>query len=97
MALKYYRKGAPFYLNIFGIARIVIDPEEINQLTPELISECDHENLLLSVRILNANYYKNPPRTSQNIFQRWKQNIATMIIGNNNFYQFNIADEKNYA
>ena len=97
VALKYYRKGAPFYLNIFGIARIVIDPEEINQLTPELRSECDHENLLLSVRILNANYYKNQSRISQNIFQRWKQFVSTMIIGNNNFYQFNMADEKNYA
>src|ERR1700740_3216635 len=29
VALNYYKKGAPFFLNVFGIARIVIDPEEL--------------------------------------------------------------------
>jgi hypothetical protein len=97
VALHYYRKGAPFYLNISGIARLVIDPEEINQLAPELRSECNHENLLLSVRILRANYYETRPGISQNFFQRWKQYISTIFIGDNNYYQFDMADKKNYA
>jgi hypothetical protein len=97
VALNYYRKGTSFYLNISGVARLVIEPEEINQLAPELRSECNQGNLLLAVRILRATYYENQPRTSQNIFQRWKQFISTIFSGYNNYYQFDMADKKNYA
>ena len=97
VVLKYYRKGAPFYLNIFGIARLVIDPEEINQFPSKLRSESNQDNLILSVRILKANYYEIQQRTSQNIFQRWKQYISTLFIGNSNYYQFDMADKNNYA
>lgn len=97
VGLNYYRKGTPFFLNIFGIARLVIDPEEINQLPPSLGKECNNESLLLCIRILQANYYENQPRTKQSTFQRWKQSILSLFMEDNNYYHFDIAGEKNYA
>jgi general stress protein 26 len=97
VALNYYRKGAPFYVNIFGISRLVIDPEEINQIPSKIRSECNKDTLLMSVRILKATYYENQQRKSQNILQRWKQYVSTLLIGDSNYYQFDMAEEKNYA
>ncbi len=37
VALNYYRKGEPFFLNVFGIARIVNDPEELACVEAETI------------------------------------------------------------
>jgi general stress protein 26 len=97
VGLNYYRKGTPFFLNIFGVARLVIDPEEINQLSHSLKKECNNEDLMLCIRILQANYYENPPRSKQSIFQRWKQTILSMFTGYNNYYHFDISDTQNYA
>lgn len=47
VGLNYYRKGIPFFLNIFGVARLIIDPEETNQLSPSLRKECNNEDLLV--------------------------------------------------
>lgn len=97
VALNYYKKGTPFYLNIFGMARLIIDPEEINQLSPDLMKEYTDGNLLLCVRILEASYYENQPKKLQNTLQRWKQSISTLLSGDTNYYYFNVEDEKNYA
>jgi hypothetical protein len=95
--LNYYRKGTPFFLNISGMARLVIDPEETNQLSPLLRNECTDENLLLCIRILQANYFENQPRIKQTTFKRWKQSIASLFTVDNNYHHFNITDNKNYA
>ncbi len=97
VGLNYYKKGIPFFLNISGMARLVIDPEEINQLPPALAKECNSENLLLCIRILRANYYETQPRTKQNTFQRWMQSILSVFTGDNDYYHFDIAGDKNYA
>ncbi len=97
VGLNYYRKSTPFFLNIYGMARLVIDPEEINQLPPSLSMECNNENLLLCIRILQANYYENQPRTKQSTFQKCKQSILSLFMEDNNYYHFDIAGEKNYA
>jgi general stress protein 26 len=97
VGLNYYRKGTPFFLNIFGIARLVIDPEEINQLSPSLSKECNNEYLLVCIRILQANYYENPPRSKQTTLQRLKQSLLSLFTGYNNYYHFDITDKQNYA
>ena len=97
VGLNYYKKGLPFFLNVLGVARLVIDPEEINQLSPTLQEEARGENLLIAVRILQANYYDNGPRQSQNPLKKWKQSIVSLFTGENNYYHFNMGDNKNYA
>lgn len=97
VGLNYYRKGTPFFLNVFGVARLIIDPEEINQLPPLLGKEYENENLLLSVRILQANYYEHQTREKQNSFQRLKQSVFALFTGENDYYHFDIGSEKNCA
>ncbi|MES2429396.1 MAG: hypothetical protein V4556_00585 [Bacteroidota bacterium] len=93
--LNYYKKGTSFFLNISGMARIIIDPEEINQLPAHLQNECGTGQLLLCVRILEANYHENQPK-ALSIVQRWMQNVSTVFTGSQNDYHFDIA-KKNYA
>jgi len=95
--LNYYKKGTPFFLTIAGTARLVIDPEEINQLSASLKAACAEDTILISVRILQANYYENAPQTKQHPFKKWKQSILSLFTGEHNYYHFNMRDEKNYA
>jgi hypothetical protein len=95
--LNYYRKGMPFFLNVFGVARLVIDPEEINHLSPAVRQAYKEDTLLLSVRILQADYYENHPATKQNPLKKWKQSIVSLFTGDSYYYHFNMAEEKNYA
>lgn len=95
--LNYFRKGAPFFLNIYGIARLVIDPEEINNLTPAVKKQCNEETVLLAVRIVTANYYKTETKVYHNPLTKWKESIVSIFTGDSNYYQFNMADEKMYA
>jgi uncharacterized protein (DUF427 family) len=56
------------------------------------------DTILISVRILQANYYENPPATTkQNPFKKWKQSIMALFNGDSNYYHFNAGEEKNYA
>jgi len=95
--LNYYKKGAPFYLNVSGAARLVIDPEEINHLSPVVKNAFDDETVLLAVRILTANYYETDSKPKQNPLLKWKQSILSMFTGDSDYYQFNVAGEKSYA
>ena len=97
VALNYYKKGSPFFLNTLGMARVVIDPEELNMLPEHVKHNYDSSKLLMCVRILEANYYETPDKTEQNIFQKCKQTISELFYGNNEYYHFNMNDEKNYA
>ncbi|MDZ4793631.1 MAG: hypothetical protein SGI83_05065 [Bacteroidota bacterium] len=97
VALNYYKKGAPFFLNVFGMARLIIDPEEINQLPPALEKEHKNENLVLAVRILQVNYYEKQQRIKQNSFQRLKQSVFSLFTGENDYYHFDMGGEKNCA
>ena len=98
VGLNYYKKGTPFFLNILGMARLVIDPEELNQLSSSLRAAYTEDTILISVRILQANYYENPPASAkQSPFKKWKQSILSLFNGESNFYHFNLGEEKNYA
>jgi hypothetical protein len=97
VGLNYYKKGTPFFLNSYGIARVVIDPEELNQLPDHLKDVYNNGKLLMSVRILEANYYENTPKAEQNIFQKCKHSLSTLFYGSSDYYHFNLEDEKNFA
>ena len=94
--LNYYKKGTSFFLNISGMARIIIDPEELNQLPDHLQRAHASNQLILCVRILEANYHENQPKTL-GIMQRWMHNVSSVFTGTQNDYHFDIAGQKNYA
>lgn len=96
VGLNYYKKGTPFYLNTYGIARVVIDPEEMNQVPIDMQSKLS-TRLLLCVRILEANYYENQPREEMSVFQKCKQTISELFAGSNEFYHFKAEDVTNFA
>ncbi len=95
--LNYFRKGTPFYLNVYGVARLVIDPEEINHLSPVVKDAVNDETVLLAVRILTANYYKTEIKPKQNPLIKWKESLVSLFTGDSDFYQFDMAGEKSYA
>ena len=95
--LHYFKKGTPFYLHIYGVARLVIDPEEINHLSPVAKSAIDHKTVLVAVRILTANYYQTANKTTQNTLVKWKQSLVSLFTGESGYHQFNMSPEKSYA
>jgi len=57
--LNYFKKGNGYFLNIFGKARIVNDPEELayqTDLTPEELDNALTTKVLIRVKILQANF-----------------------------------------
>ena len=56
VTLNYYKKGIPFFLNTYGLARIVSDPEETSQLPLVLKEEHNKGKLVLCVRIFAAGF-----------------------------------------
>jgi general stress protein 26 len=95
--LNYYKKDCPFYINTYGIARVVTDPEELNQLPEKLKQVYDKEKLLICVRILQANYYEQPPKADQNIYQKCRQTISSLFYGSNDYYHFDMEKQGNFA
>jgi hypothetical protein len=86
VALNYYKKGAPFFLNVFGIARIVIDPEELVCANVDNEISIPNNKLLLSVRIANVNYYEKEIDTKKSWLTKLKKTFSELFISEENFY-----------
>ena len=59
-ALNYFTKGKNYFLNIFGKARIINDPEELayeTDLSGEEINLALTTHVLIKVKILKADFY----------------------------------------
>lgn len=97
VALNYYKKGIPFFLNTYGLARVVTDPEETAQLPPLLKEEYQKDKLLLCVRIMEVNYYEKQPILSQSFFQKCRQTISGLFADNNDYYHFDFDEKKYFA
>lgn len=97
VALNYYKKGIPFFLNSFGIARVISDPEELNQIPENLKEHYNKEKLVLCVRILEASYFDKEPKSQKGLIQKLKQSLAEMFYGNNDYFYFYPDDEKYFA
>ncbi len=93
--LNFYRKGSPFFLNILGMARVVIDPEEINLLPAELSGDFNAGKLILCVRILEAKYYEKQNRNEQGLMQKFKSAFQNMFVSNEFYY--NSGGRENFA
>jgi hypothetical protein len=62
VGLNYFKKGKDFFMNIFGKARIINDPEELayeTDLTQEEINSALTTQVLIRVKILKVDFYDN--------------------------------------
>lgn len=91
VALNYYKKGSPFFLNVFGIARIVIDPEELAWVALDNeIDKIDNDvasnKILLTVKIANVNYYEKEADVKKSWFSRMKKAFSELFVPAEDFY-----------
>jgi hypothetical protein len=62
VGLNYFKKGKNYFLNIFGKARIIHDPEELayqTDLSAEEINTALTTHVLIKVQILKVDFYDN--------------------------------------
>ncbi len=99
VALNYYKKGAPFFLNVFGIARIVIDPEELACVELDSdISNGIHDKILLSVKIANVNYYEKEADVKKTWFDKLRKGLSELFIpGEDFYYNPEMENDKHFA
>ena len=98
--LNYYKKSASFFLNVFGIARIVTDPEELAFAdVAEAVKESANSNkLLLCVKIKRMNYFEKETAKQTGWFTKFKKAVTELLVPNDNYYYFPEFDnEKNFA
>jgi hypothetical protein len=94
VALNYYKKGTAFFLNIFGVARIVSDPEEL--VCARLNNEIDVEEneVLMCVKILNANYYEKDAERNMSWLGKWKNAFLSLFsFDEDSSYYWNLRTE----
>jgi hypothetical protein len=100
VTLNYYKKEAPFYLNVFGMARIVIDPEELACaiIDNELKNGALNNKILLSVKIINANYYEKEPAMNKTWLAKFKKALTDLFLpGENFYYNHNLESDSHFA
>ena len=100
VALNYYKKGIPFFLNVFGIARIVIDPEELvcTALDNEIQNSIKSDKILLSVKISNVNYYEKEADMPKSWFTKFKRAVSEIFLPEEDSYYYNPSEnERHYA
>ena len=69
--LNFYKKGMPFCLNLSGKAKLVSAPLEIRELPAYIQQQVTADRLLVSVKIMNVDYYEEEPQKAGN----WLQGI----------------------
>jgi hypothetical protein len=73
VGLNYFKKGKNYFLNIFGKARIVSDPEElmyIPELSEEEMKNALTTQVLIKVKILKVDFYNNKPKKKPYVFHK---------------------------
>lgn len=78
VGLNYFKKGKNYFLNVFGKARIIHDPEELayhTELTEEEISNALTTHILIKVNILKVDFYDKEYEKKNLLFKK----LATMF------------------
>lgn len=101
VALNYYKKGSPFFMNVFGVARIVTDPEELicADLNNHIKNEINSDQILLCVKIMNANYYEKESASNANWLAKCKNALLGIFSFDDDSYYWNMRAEndRNFA
>ncbi len=100
--LNYFRKGNAGYLNVFGKARIINDPEELfeYELTPAEINRALNKDILVVVRILKADYFIGKSINTNSITEKLKRFLhwlSTWMEPNHRSYDFSKQQIPNYG
>lgn len=89
VALNYFKKGCPYYINIFGLARIIIEPEELVECMVDeslnLQPATVENKILLRVKISNVNYYGNEPVEKTSLMERFKNTVIHWLLPSDNY------------
>jgi hypothetical protein len=75
VGLNYFKKGKGYFMNIFGKARIINDPEELTyiiHLTPEEVNRALNEQILIKVKILKADFYDNQQEKKHYLLKKFQ-------------------------
>jgi hypothetical protein len=94
--LNYYKKGKPFFLNAFGLAKAATGHEHL-ALPESLKNDLSADKVLLCVRILEANYHETSIPAEENYLHKWIQKFTALFKGNSEQQYFHFADTCNGA
>ena len=94
--LNYYKKGKPFFLNAFGLAKAATGHEHL-ALPENLKNELEEDKVLLCVRILEANYHQTNVPAEENYLHKWIQKFTALFKGNSEQQRFHFIDTANNA
>jgi hypothetical protein len=92
--LNYYKKGKPFFLNAFGLAKAATGHEHL-ALPESLKNDLSADKVLLCVRILEANYHETSIPAEENYLHKWIQKFTALFKGNSEQQYFHFADTAN--
>ena len=89
-------------MNVFGVARIVNDPEELTcaDLNIHISSEINADQILLCVKILNANYYEKEAERHTNWLTKCKNALLGIFsFDEDDHYYWNLRadNDRNFA
>jgi hypothetical protein len=81
--MNYFRKGVSHYMNVYGVARIIDDPEELldYELNQTQINKALNTEILIKVKILKADYYEYDPEKNDSLLNKVKSFIYSFIAG----------------
>lgn len=100
--LNYIRKGVSGYLNVYGKARIVNDPEELYEyeLTADESLRALTTDILVVVKILKADYHRGHTAHKDTIFTKMKSfvfDLLAWVEPNTRSYEFSKKQLPNYG
>lgn len=97
VGLNYYKKGSPFCLNVFGVARIVSDPEELTcaDLFNDLKNDINSPQILLCVKMMTANYHETELAKNTNWLTKFKNALLGIFSFDDENYYWNMRVENN--
>lgn len=81
--LDFFKKGKDYYVQIVGKAYIVNDPEEINHLvslSDEVRQQALHEQVLVKIRIMKADYYESYASKNVRVWDRLFNKIYSLFF-----------------
>jgi general stress protein 26 len=101
--LNYFRKGASGYLDVYGKARIVNDPEELfeYELSAEESMRALNTDILVVVKILKADYHVSEASSNASSFvskvKSFVYGVLTWVEPNSRSYDFSKPQIPNYG
>lgn len=82
-SLDFFRKGIPYFLKVFGVARIIRDPGEVQAYMglPDQVNIASLAKLLLvKVKIERTEYFEAKPRRRSRSWLEWKEMLRQLVF-----------------